>query len=187
VCVCLCGPCVRVCFSIVCRCLVICVCVRVCVCMCVCVRACLRVCVFGCVCLCGCVRAYVFVDCVSYLSIACPDSAFRPCTLTPQHCTLCQQMTKSDACFDDVGGLVVAKQTIRDVLELPVKFARLYESSPIRLPTGACSSACLFVCLSAPHPPACHFPFRPAASCEAHISGQRLLRAPYPPHKLKGC
>ena len=45
-------------------------------------------------------------------------------------------MTKSDTVFEDVGGLPSAKQAIRDILELPVKFARLYESAPIRLPTG---------------------------------------------------
>ena len=45
-------------------------------------------------------------------------------------------MTKSDTTFTDVGGLNLAKRSIRDILELPVKFAPLYENAPIRLPTG---------------------------------------------------
>lgn len=45
-------------------------------------------------------------------------------------------MTKSDTRFAEVGGLASAKRSIRDILELPVKFAPLYESAPIRLPTG---------------------------------------------------
>ena len=46
------------------------------------------------------------------------------------------QMTKSDTRFAEVGGLAFAKRSIRDILELPVKFAPLYENAPIRLPTG---------------------------------------------------
>ena len=49
---------------------------------------------------------------------------------------VCFQMTKSDTVFADVGGLDAAKHAIRDILELPVKFARLYDNAPIRLPTG---------------------------------------------------
>lgn len=46
------------------------------------------------------------------------------------------KLATSDTTWADVGGLHAVKEEIRDVLEMPVRFAPLYSRLPTRLPTG---------------------------------------------------
>lgn len=46
------------------------------------------------------------------------------------------KLFKSDVKWTDVGGLEKVRQTLRETLELPTKYARLYDAAPIKLPAG---------------------------------------------------
>ena len=46
------------------------------------------------------------------------------------------KLFKSDVAWEDVGGLYLAKSTLKETLEFPVKFAPLYSRSPLRMPSG---------------------------------------------------
>eukprot|EP00947_MAST-08B_sp_MAST-8B-sp1_P004900 g4900.t1 len=43
---------------------------------------------------------------------------------------------KSDTKWSDVGGLEEVRRTLKETLEMPAKFAQLYDASPLRLPSG---------------------------------------------------
>ena len=46
------------------------------------------------------------------------------------------KLFKSDVTWADVGGLEKVRRTLRDTLELPSQYARLYDAAPIKLPSG---------------------------------------------------
>ena len=45
-------------------------------------------------------------------------------------------LMKSDVKWDDVGGLYQVKQTIKETLELPTKYSRLFDKAPLKLRSG---------------------------------------------------
>ena len=46
------------------------------------------------------------------------------------------QLFKADVKWADVGGLHAARACLKETLELPMKYSRLYDRAPIRLPSG---------------------------------------------------
>lgn len=43
---------------------------------------------------------------------------------------------KSDTKWSDVGGLLDVRKVLKETLEMPARFAALYDASPLRLPSG---------------------------------------------------
>merc|ERR1719419_345920 len=43
---------------------------------------------------------------------------------------------EDEECWDDIGGLATVKRELLDILELPTKFAPIFDGLPLRLRTG---------------------------------------------------
>jgi peroxin-1 len=43
---------------------------------------------------------------------------------------------KADTRWEDIGGLEEVRKTLKETLEMPLRYARLYETAPIKLPSG---------------------------------------------------
>ena len=46
------------------------------------------------------------------------------------------KLTKSNIAWNDVGGLVDVRRQLKETLELPTRYAKLYKRAPIKLPSG---------------------------------------------------
>ena len=46
------------------------------------------------------------------------------------------KLFKSDTKWSDVGGLLETRRVLKETLEMPARFAPLYDASPLRLPSG---------------------------------------------------